>query len=83
MSVIRKEKITGPSAWKGKDLRDDDSWIYHWSEKSIAVMERALEQVKSKGLTVPDFTKEDFPIHEMAEEIAYVKEELEDGRGVI
>jgi len=83
MSVIRKEKVTGPSAWKGKDLRDDDSWIYHWSEKSIAAMERALENVKSKGLTVPDFTKEDFPIPEMAEEIAYFNEELEDGRGFI
>ena len=83
MSVILKQKITDPSAWKGKDIKDDDSWIYHWSEQSISVLEKALENVKQKGLKVPDFTKEDFPITELAEEISYFNEELENGKGFI
>ncbi len=83
MSVIHKEKIKGPSAWKGKDIKDDGSWIYHWSDESISVLEKALEKVKEKGVKVPDFTKEDFPITELAEEIAYFNEELENGKGFI
>ncbi len=83
MSVIHKEKIEGPSAWKGKDIKDDDSWIYHWSDRSISVLEKALEKVKQKGLQVPDFTKEDFPITELSEEITYFNEELENGKGFI
>ena len=80
MSVILKEKIEDPSAWKGKDIKDDGSWIYHWSDQSISVLEKALENVKQKGLQVPDFTKEDFPITELSEEISYFNEELENGK---
>lgn len=83
MSVILKEKIEDPSAWKGKDIKDDGSWIYHWSDQSISVLEKALENVKQKGLQVPDFTKEDFPITELSEEIRYFNEELENGKGFI
>lgn len=83
MSVILKEKIEGPSAWKGKDIKDDGSWIYHWSDESIGVLDKALENVKQKGLKVPEFTKEDFPITALTEEINYFNEELENGKGFI
>lgn len=83
MSVILKQKIEDATAWKGKDIKDDTSWIYHWSDQSIAVLEKALENIKAKGLKVPDFTKEDFPITELAEEINHFNEELENGRGFI
>ena len=83
MSVIHKEKIQGPSAWRGKDLLKDDSWIYFWSDEAITALENALEQVKQKGLQVPNFTKEDFPIPELANEIANFNEELENGKGFL
>lgn len=83
MSVILKQKIEDATAWKGKDIKDDTSWIYHWSDQSITVLEKALENIKAKGLKVPDFTKEDFPITELAEEINHFNEELENGRGFI
>ena len=60
MSVIHKQKMDIPAAWKGKDIKDDGSWIYHWSDESIAVLEKGLAAVKAKGLTAPNFTKEDF-----------------------
>lgn len=83
MSVIHKEAITGPSAWKGKDIKDDPAWIYHWSDTSIKVLEAALANVKKKGVKAPDFSKDDFPITPLADEIAYFNEELENGRGFI
>lgn len=83
MGTILTKKIQGPVAWKGKELTKDDSWIYYLSEQTIASLESALHQVLQKGLTVPNFTKEDFPLPGLQDEIAYVLEELENGRGFL
>ncbi|MEZ2661521.1 TauD/TfdA family dioxygenase [Aneurinibacillus aneurinilyticus] len=83
MSSILKKKVQGPVAWKGSDLAKDDSWIYCMSEKMITSLENALFHVKQKGLQAPDFNKEDFPIPDLSDEIAYFVDELENGRGFL
>ncbi|MDH4420995.1 TauD/TfdA family dioxygenase [Bacillus cereus] len=83
MSLILKEKVQGPVAWKGIDLAKDDSWVYYLSEKTIASIESALFLVKQKGLKAPNFNKEDFLIPDLSDEIAYFVEELENGRGFL
>ncbi|MFB5196655.1 TauD/TfdA family dioxygenase [Neobacillus sp. KR4-4] len=83
MSIILKEKVKGPVAWKGTDLAKDEAWVYYLSKKTIASLENALAQVKQKGLKAPEFNKEDFPIPELTEEIAYFVEELETERGFL
>ena len=42
MSVILKEKITGPAAWKGPDIAADPAWLYHFTPDDIAVLDAAL-----------------------------------------
>ncbi len=83
MSLKLNERIQGPSAWKGMDLAKDDSWIYHLSGRTIAELEKAVAHVQQKGLKAPDFKKEDFPIPELADEIAYFVDELENGKGFL
>lgn len=83
MGIILKEKIQGSAAWKGKELLQDDSWIYYWSKEAIVSLENALHHVQQKGLRAPDFTKEDFPIPSLTDEIAYFVDELENGRGFL
>ncbi|MCP1123777.1 TauD/TfdA family dioxygenase [Bacillus sp. 3103sda1] len=83
MSNILKEKIQGRSAWKGVELAKDDSWIYYLSAKTIAVLEKAVLHVQKKGLKAPDFGKEDFQIPDLADEIKYFVDELENGRGFL
>ncbi|WP_338753072.1 TauD/TfdA family dioxygenase [Bacillus sp. FJAT-52991] len=83
MGSILKEKIQGRTAWKGMDLAKDDSWIYYLSEKTIASFESALLHVKQKGLQAPNFSKEDFPIPDLADEIACFVDELENGKGFL
>jgi hypothetical protein len=83
MSVIYGSKIDVPAAWKGKDIKDDNSWIYNWSDEQIAILEKGLAAVKEKGLTCPNFTKNDFPIAELADAINHFNTELEDGKGFI
>ncbi|MDR6998329.1 TauD/TfdA family dioxygenase [Neobacillus niacini] len=83
MTSILKEKVQGSVAWKGVELAKDESWIYYLSEKTIASLENALDHVKQLGLKAPDFTKGDFPIPDLDDEISYFVEELENGRGFL
>lgn len=75
--------MKGAVAWKGSELSKDDSWIYYLSEKTITTLENALHYVQKQGLKAPNFNKEDFPISELNEEIAYFNNELENGRGFL
>ena len=82
MSTILKTPISGPAAWKGADLAGDTSWLHPLSAQQIAALDAALVQVKSRGLTFPDFGKNDFPIgDDWARELSRHSHELENGRG--
>ena len=83
MSLILKEKLTGPAAWRGEDLKDDDTWLIHLSGSTISVIDSALSAVKARGLLFPHFTKGDFPIHALSEELSRYAEEMENGRGFL
>ena len=76
MSLILKEKVQGPVAWKGIDLAKDDSWVYYLSEKTIASLESALFLVKQKGLKAPNFNKEDFLIPSLESALFLVKQRV-------
>lgn len=81
MSLILKEKVTGPAAWRGSDLQNDNSWRLQLSDAAIDCLDKALSAVKESGLSFPAFNKEDFPIHELAPVLAQYAEEMENGKG--
>lgn len=83
MSLILKTPITGPAAWKGADMVGDTSWLHRLSLQTLATLEAALAQVKSRGLSFPNFGKDDFPIGEWATALAEHSNELENGRGFL
>jgi hypothetical protein len=55
----------------------------HLSSEMISVIHAALTAVKAKGLTFPNFTKDDFPIHVLSESLEKYAEEMENGRGFL
>lgn len=83
MSLIFKQKITGPAAWKGCDLVGDNSWIHGLSGKAIDSLDAALASVKKQGLKFPNFSREDFPINDLAADLKNHADELENGRGFL
>jgi hypothetical protein len=83
MSLILKERITGPAAWKGCDLAGDTSWIHRLSAPAIASIDASLARVKSRGLRFPDFSKTDFPVEALQADLARIADELENGRGFL
>jgi hypothetical protein len=83
MSLILKEKLTGPAAWRGEDLSNDESWMIHLSSSMINMIDAALAEVKARGLSFPNFTKDDFPIHALSNDLEKYAEEMENGKGFL
>ena len=83
MSIILKNPITGPAAWKGVDLQGDTSWLHPLSGEAIATLDAALAHVKAHGLTFPHFGKSDFPLGDWTQTLQACSEELENGRGFL
>ena len=83
MSLILTTPVTGPAAWKGRDIAGDGAWMHVLSGSAIDAIDAALAGVKARGLRFPDFSREDFPIAGLAAELARLADELENGRGFL
>jgi alpha-ketoglutarate-dependent taurine dioxygenase len=77
-------KIVHPAAWTAKSLMEQtDKWIYQFTEEDVAELEAALQSVKAKGLFVPHFGKDDFPMPKLAAKLAQYKHSLDFGLGIL
>lgn len=81
MSLILKQKITGPVAWKGSDFPSEASYVQTLTPAQIAELDQALATVKQRGLGFPGFGKDDFPLDTLRPVLNGISEELENGRG--
>lgn len=83
MSIILKQPITGPAAWRGSDLAGDDRWRHALGVDAIAAIDAALAVLKARGRAFPDFGREDFPLDSLAPLLARWADELENGLGFL
>ena len=83
MSLILKQPLTGPEVWRGRDLANDQSWAYHWSESDIASLDDALQQFRTTGKHFPEFDRSHFRLHGLDDTLESLADELENGRGFI
>lgn len=82
MSILFNQPIPGAVAWKGTEIVNDNSWLYHLSEADIATLDAALGEVQKRGKRFPEFLAEDFPISaELKARLAAISNELENGKG--
>ena len=83
MSVISKQKITGPAAWKGADFDGDSSWIHHLTEADIAEIDAAVAKARAAGTRFPKITRDSFALPGLAQRLSGFADELETGRGFL
>ena len=81
MSMILKQPLTGPAAWRGEDLRDASQWTLHFSTSDIADIEQALAHARSTGRNMAELRPEDFPLQQLPATLRAVADELENGKG--
>ena len=72
-----------PSAWYGKDLQNQDDWIWRMQPEHIEELDAALQLSKEKCLPEQDVTQEDFPLDGFRDALARIVHELEYGRGFV
>lgn len=75
------EPVTGPSVWRGEQLRQEQSWIHHFTAREIGEVEAALRGVQQRGLSLLDITRQDFPLPSLEPLFERLLRELEGGRG--
>ena len=51
MPELLTRPVAGPGAWKGRDLRDRDDWIYRFTKEELDEVDRALRETQAKGLS--------------------------------
>jgi hypothetical protein len=78
---ILRQQVTDATAWKGEDLRHDDSWKYTLTPADIAEIDQAFQSVQRKGLRWGEFGKADFPLPEFSARLRAVDQQIRNGRG--
>ena len=73
--------ITGPSAWRGDDLRRTDAWIQTLTASELSELHRALARVHARALTLPEIGRDDFPLPTLGPRLEALRHELLHGRG--
>ena len=83
MGMIHKQRLTGPSVWKGPDFAGDKSWIRPLNAQQCEELLAAVAAVQNAGKRFPDFGVVDFPLAELGRQLREWGHELESGHGFI
>jgi Taurine catabolism dioxygenase TauD, TfdA family len=81
MTEILREIVHHPSAWYGRDLVADSSWIIHLEPAHLAEIAAAAQSVARHGLPFAALTRDDFPLPTLGPLLRQWQEEIIDGRG--
>lgn len=75
--------LSGACLWSGPDLMKSGAWIREWPAGAIKSFERNLASTKAAGLAETEVTRKGFPLPDLEEFLDDLRDELEDGLGVI
>jgi hypothetical protein len=79
--TVLRQAVFHPSAWRGKDLCRETSWIHTLSEAAIADIDATLPGVRGKD--VISICREDFPLPSAMSELSSLLDTLNGGRGFV
>ncbi len=83
MSSILTEIVEHPSAWYGRNLINDPSWIVHLQPQHLEEIAAATRAVTARGLGFAAVQRQDFPLPTLAPQLRSWLAEVSDGRGFI
>ena len=74
--------VDGPAVWRGSDMEGRGDWIHRVTPDEVAELEESVERILARGLAVPDFGRDDFPLPTFGPVLAGVRENVVNGLGV-
>src|SRR5579859_6675634 len=75
--------IAGANVWHGKDMASSSRWRRRVTAAQLAEIDRALAAARARGLSLETATKADFPLPGLAPLMDDIREELENGSGLL
>jgi hypothetical protein len=81
--VIDKRPFDCPGAWTVKDFPSPESFSFHLTPAHAQDIDKALITIRNKGLKLDDIGHADFELPELADDLADIFEELQNGRGFV
>ena len=79
--MTNRTPISGPCAWQGKDIKDSKRWIRELTPAHVAELEGALAALKGKPWE--QITRADFPLARLDDLLVDIRDELENGCGIM
>jgi hypothetical protein len=76
------EQVSAPWVWKAADIAGREDWIFPLSAAALDDMDRALSDVKRRGMEMDAITAADFPFPSFTTDLADIKESLVRGSGM-
>ncbi len=77
------EPLLCPAAWQAAGLQARQDWTYRLTEADMAELDAALAATKREGVGVPAIRKEHFPLPRLGDTLLGLRQELEQGRGIV
>ena len=78
-----RKPISGPCAWRGEEMACSTRWIRELCPSALSEIDRALRGCQAKGIPWRQTTRDAFPLPALADDLADIQHELEDGCGMI
>ena len=75
--------IPGAGAWRGEEMARSTRWVRTLDRPALAEIDVALRAARSQGRAWHATTRESFPLETLADTLAEIGRELEDGCGVV
>lgn len=79
----KRTPLAGPAVWTGAEIKDSTRWIREFPKAGIAALDDALASVKREGLAWSQITRETFPLRGLDGLVADIRDELENGVGIL
>lgn len=75
--------IDAPCAWYGEEIASSDRWVRHLQPEHIEEIDTALKTIEDRNIVWHDIRHDDFPLPGLAPLIDDIRDELENGSGLM
>ena len=79
--MTNRTPLTGPSVWQGKDIARSSRWVRTLTQEHVAELDAALKAVRGRDWS--EIRREDFPLPGLEALIDDIRDELENGSGIL
>jgi len=81
--TFARHPVNGPSAWTREEASGDTSWIRPLTAEDLDEIDAAMVRAGREALDLLDIDTATFPLPRLAEKLAGIAVELEQGRGMV